>query len=101
VAELKPTRSLAFQPSVVEQLTRMLVQQIARENAANRAVLLYRMANAHAMADPETRARALSLSRRARHARMYRDSTYKELRLALGLSEEPSQVEIGDWGEAP
>lgn len=93
----------------IEAFARYLVQKIAREEAARHAhaVLLHSPVPLEwqgNVATCDTRAimHAVGASqRRADQATRLRVKALTDLRLALGLPEDPTQAECGIWGEAP
>lgn len=86
---------LFLQPAArVELDARALVQKVAREEAAVRALRVGRLQGADA-------ATIERLCRRARNARLFRDCALRSLRKELGLPEYPTQAELADWGPAP
>jgi hypothetical protein len=78
----------------VEFDARCLIQKLAREEAAIRAVRVARLCSD----DRETIER---LDRRVRNARVFRDLAEVALRRELGLTEAPTALEIADWGLPP
>ena len=91
----------------IEAEARALVQKIAREMAANHALHVLHLESARSAYTPAA-GRDDSLSdrlaraqRNARNARTFRDQAVVNLRRALGLTDEPTPAEIGDWGDAP
>jgi hypothetical protein len=91
--------------AMIEHDARILVQKIARETAAVHAANVARLerrkiyiGTAEAVAHEE---RIAKLDRNARNARVFRESAVVALRRTLGLPDDPTQAECGDWGEAP
>jgi hypothetical protein len=79
----------------VEFDARCLVQKLAREEAAIRAVRVARLLG------ESTREQLVSMDRRVRNARILRDIAEVHLRRELGLTEAPTALEIADWGLPP
>lgn len=78
----------------IEFDARCLIQKLAREEAAVRAVRVARMKGD----EPE---RITRLDRVARNARILRDHAQTLLRRELGLADQPTAVEVADWGLPP
>lgn len=94
----------------VEIAARYLVQKIARENAALHAihVLEARQRNWRADKGPQHGIAGLlglgsvtQAHAKHRQAMNIRHAAVVEMRLALGLAEHPSAIEVNGWGEAP
>lgn len=78
----------------VEFDARVLIQKLAREEAALRAARVARLQGA-------TREDLERMDRRVRNARTMRDVAEVTLRRELGLTEAPTAIEIADWGLPP
>lgn len=85
----------------IEFAARFLVQKIARERAAYRAVIVYRLEHANQLQDPATASLFTRLVRRAHSARDLRELAVKALRVELKLPDDPTAIEVEGWGEAP
>jgi hypothetical protein len=97
-------RAAALTAPPIERAARYLVQKIARENAALHAVhvLEARLARGKPVEWAESSVLGLvQLRRRHQHAVQLRHAATADLRLALGLQEHPSAIEVNGWGEAP
>lgn len=80
-------------PQRIESDARCLVQKLAREEAAIRAVRVARLQGTFWELD--------RLERTARNARLFRDTAVIALRRELGLADYPTALEIADWGVPP
>jgi hypothetical protein len=89
----------------IEHSARHLVQKLAREAAAVHAANVVRLQRARTPVGTaeniEYSSTLQRLDRAARNARIFRDQALILLRRDLGLPDEPTQSEIGDWGAAP
>lgn len=81
------------QSARVEFDARCLIQKLAREEAAVRAVRVARLRGNFYDID--------RLERVARNARLLRDHAQTMLRRELGLTDAPTAIEVADWGIAP
>lgn len=88
----KVVRLAMSHPQRVEFDARCLIQKLAREEAAVRAVRVARLQGAENVD---------RLERVARNARIFRDLAQVSLRRELGLPEYPTALEIADWGVPP
>lgn len=86
-------------PRGVDAAARILVQKIARANAARHAVTVFE--KGRGALSPNDRMMLWKLRRRVRIAENFVDVAVQNLRLELGLNLYPTQVECADWGEAP
>lgn len=92
---------VSLEAAGIEHAARFLVQKLARERAAYRAAIVYRLDHANQLQDPATAVELMRLVRRAHSARDLRELAFTALRLELKLPERPTQIEVEGWGTAP
>lgn len=89
-------------PTGVDFAARVLVQKIARANAARHAISVFQQEH-HGFRglNPLDRIELFKLRKRAHIAERFVDVAVQNLRLELGLNLYPTQAECAGWGETP
>ena len=87
--------------SGLEHAARVLVQKLAREHAASRASILFRLEHVGRLEEPLVHEESMRYAQRARGARVIRETAVRLLRLELGLPADPLPLEVEGWDAAP